>query len=136
MKNLYKKLLDIQKEVGAVKKDSENPFFHSNYFDINGLLEILKPVLNKHGVIVLQPLTNVDGKPAIETLIIDEESGDNLKSVTMLPDAPDAQKLGSAVTYLRRYSLVSMFLLQAEDDDGNSASKGTPKKVKTINDDF
>jgi hypothetical protein len=122
MKNLYKKLLLIQQEVGAITKDSENPFFKSKYFDINSLLADIKPLFNKHGVIVVQPLTNLEGKPAIETLVIDEESGDQIKSICPLPENIDPQKMGSAITYYRRYSLQSLFLLMAEDDDGNAAS--------------
>lgn len=127
MKALYKKLLNIQKEVGAITKDSSNPFFKSSYFDINGLLTELKPLLNKEGLVVLQPLTNIDGKLALETLVIDEKSGDQIKSVCVLPENTDPQKLGSAITYFRRYSLQSLFLLQSEDDDGNNASNKSVK---------
>jgi hypothetical protein len=38
-----------------------------------------------------------------------------------LPDLQDPQKMGSAVTYYRRYSIQSLFTLQAEDDDGEKA---------------
>ena len=133
MKNLYTKLINIQREVGAIAKDATNPFFKSKYFDVNSLLTELKPILNKEGVIVLQPLTNIDGKMALETLVIDSESGDQIKSITILPENSDPQKMGSAITYFRRYSLQSMFLLQSEDDDANLAkpkAKMTPKEVK------
>lgn len=121
MKALYKKLLNVQKEVGAIAKDSENPYFKSSYFDINGLLKELKPILNKEGLVVLQPLTNLEGKLALETLVIDEESGDQLKSICLIPENVDPQKVGSTITYYRRYSLQSLFLLQAEDDDAETA---------------
>ena len=126
MKELYKKLLNVQKEVGAITKDSTNPYFKSQYFDINGLLAELKPILNEQGLIVLQPLTEINGKLALETLVIDEASGDQIKSITVLPENPDPQKMGSAITYFRRYALQSFFLLQAQDDDAESA------KVKPI----
>ena len=136
MKNLYKKLLAIQQEVGAITKDSENPYFKSFYFDVNGLLAELKPVLNKHGVVVLQPLTNIDGKNALKTILIDQESGETIEDKIILPDIQDPQKMGSAITYYRRYSLQSMFLLQAEDDDGNSASEKKTGKAKVVDDDL
>ena len=122
MKNLHKKLSEVQKEVGAIAKDSKNSFFKNNYFDINGLLKELKPTLNKYGLVVMQPLTNLNDKPALETLIIDVDGGEQIKSIIPLPDNPDPQKMGSIITYFRRYSLQSFFLLQAEDDDGNHAS--------------
>lgn len=123
MKNLYAKLLKVQQEIKAVKKEENNPFFKSKYFDINGLLEALKPVLNANGLVVMQPLSNVGVQPAILTVLIDPESGESFESYAVLPDVQDPQKMGSAITYLRRYSLQSLFLLQAEDDDGNIASQ-------------
>lgn len=127
MKNLYAKLLKVQQEIKAVKKEENNPFFKSKYFDINGLLEALKPVLNANGLVVMQPLTTLDGKPAIRTIVADPESGETMYEVTTLPENLDPQKMGSAITYLRRYSLQSFFLLQAEDDDGNVASGNVDK---------
>src|SRR3990167_5458673 len=131
MKNLYKKLLNVQKEVGAITKDSTNPFFKSQYFDINGLLAALKPILNEEGLVVLQPLTEVNGKLALETLVIDEESGEQIRSITVLPENPDPQKMGSAITYFRRYALQSFFLLQAQDDDANSTKEVKVAKPRT-----
>lgn len=119
------KLLAVQKEVGAIKKDSDNPYFKSKYFDINGLLAVLKPVLNKHGLVVLQPLTEINGTPAITTTVMDTESGNNLSTQTPIPKGVDPQKDGSAITYYRRYSLQSFFALEAEDDDGNASSGKT-----------
>lgn len=124
-----KKLLEIQKELGAIRKDKNNPFFNSSYADINTVLEAVKPVLNKHGVVVLQPLSHVEGKPAIRTALVDTEDGKVLiEDISLLPELADAQKAGGAITYFRRYALVSMLALEQEDDDGNVASG---KKVKS-----
>lgn len=124
MKNLLAKLLKIQQEIKAIKKDETNPFFHSKYFDINGLLEELKPILNSNGVIVLQPLGILEGKTVLQTIVIDSDSGEKTECAMLLPELSDPQKMGSMITYFRRYSLQSLFLLQAEDDDGNKASGG------------
>jgi len=48
-----------------------------------------------------------------------------------LSDQTDPQKLGSEITYYRRYTLQSLLALQAEDDDGNKASRPAPKKAET-----
>jgi hypothetical protein len=45
----------------------------------------------------------------------------------------DPQKLGSAVTYYRRYTLQSLLGLQAEDDDANSASQAVKSTKPWIN---
>lgn len=118
------KLLQFQKKVEAIKKDAKNPFFKSNYFDINSLLAEIKPLLNELGLVLLQPLvSNYDtNRLAIKTIIIDSETDKTLiEGNTVLPDLQDPQKMGSAITYYRRYALQSLLALQAEDDDGNTA---------------
>lgn len=117
------KLLLLQQQIKAIKKDSENPFYHSAYFDINSLIAELKPLLNDLALIVLQPLGNINGRVTIKTLVIDAEDGKTIiESETLVPDLSDPQKLGAAITYCRRYALQSLFLLEAADDDGNTAS--------------
>ena len=128
--SIYKKLLEVQKEVGAISKDSKNPFFKSKYFDINQLIEHVQPVLNKHGLVLTQPI--IDGQ--VFSFISDVE--DQLQKVSSglrLPEFNDPQKLGSCITYYRRYTLASLLGLQAEDNDGNGLKpkpKELPKKQK------
>ena len=122
-KSLYSKLFEVQKEIGTVTKDSTNPFFNSKYFDINKLLAVVKPVLNKHGLVILQPLTNTDeGVPALTTTIVEASTGDSISNSVTLPGYKTAQEMGSAVTYTRRYAIQSLLGLEAADDDGNLAT--------------
>lgn len=117
------KLLEFQKRVEAIKKDAQNPFFKSNYFDINSLLGEIKPLLNDLGLILNQAFKMDSGKTVLTTSITDSDTNEVLiTSAILLPEQQDPQKLGSAITYLRRYSLQSLLALQAEDDDGNKAS--------------
>lgn len=129
------KILKIQSEIGVLVKTETNPFFKSKFLDINKLLEQLQPLLIKEGVLVMQPLSHIDGKPAIRTIVIDTKEGKELLQGTIpLPDLQDPQKMGSAITYYRRYALQSLFLLQAEDDDANHASlpKVKPTPAQTL----
>ncbi len=119
--NLYTKLQEVKKEIGAISKDSTNPFFKSRYFDINGLLKHTEPLLQKNNLLLLQPII----KGEVFSEIIDVESGESVVSSIPLPQMDDPQKLGSAVTYYRRYTLQSLLGLQAEDDDANAASEAT-----------
>ena len=119
--NIYTKLAAVKKEIGAISKDSTNPFFKSKYFDINGLLKHVEPLLDKNGLLLLQPII----KGEVFSEIIDVENGDSVTSSILLPNIQDPQKLGSAVTYYRRYTLQSLLGLQAEDDDANVASKAS-----------
>ena len=114
------KLLEFQKKVGAIKKESTNPFYNKKYADINSLLDVVKPLLNEVGLLAVQPLEIREGKNALITKIFD---GDKviLESAIIIPDNIDPQKIGSAITYYRRYSLQALFLLEAEDDDAESS---------------
>ena len=129
--SIYKKLHEAKKEIGKISKDSTNPFFKSKYFDINGLLEHVEPILQKHDLLLIQPIS--DGQVA--TQIVDIENGELLGSSIQLPQIQDPQKLGSAITYYRRYTLQSLLGLQAEDDDANKASNRVKQQTnKTYKD--
>lgn len=126
------KLLEFQKRVSAISKDSVNPFFKSKYFDVNTVIDTIKPILNEIGLVVMQPLEVRDGKNILITDIWDENRLLR-NSAVLVPEIADIQKFGAALTYLRRYALVSLLLLQGEeDDDGNTAVK--QKKVSNSND--
>lgn len=133
--SLASKLLEVQKELGAVSKDKQNPFFSSNYADINKFIEVVKPVLSKHGLVLLQPLTNINGVAALETALIDAESNEKVSAMTpLIFKDNDPQKVGSAITYYRRYALQSFLFIEAEDDDANKASGKKPKINNNVED--
>lgn len=123
-KTLHQKVFDLQTEVGAIAKDSKNPFFKSKYFDINGLIKHIQPLLEKHRLLLIQPIENGKVKSVIRCV----DSDESFSSEMELPNISDPQKMGSAITYYRRYTLQSLLALQAEDDDGNSASRQATKK--------
>lgn len=118
MKELLKQLSKAKEEIKPIIKGETNPFFKSKYFDINALLLQIEPVLHSHGLILVQPIED----NSVASKIYHVESGEVIESKMTLPDLSDPQKMGSAVTYYRRYTLQSLLALQAEDDDGNAAS--------------
>jgi hypothetical protein len=119
MKNLYLKLAEVKREVGKVSKNSKNPHFKNTYADLNALIDAVEPILLEKGLLMLQPIQNGN----VTTKIIDCESSETIESSILLPALSDPQKLGSAITYFRRYTLQSLLSLQAEDDDANKAIK-------------
>jgi hypothetical protein len=120
------KLLEFQKRVSAISKDSVNPFFKSKYFDVNTVIDTIKPILNEVGLVVTQPLETTEGRNVLVTRVLDDGKV-VLDSGVFLPEITDVQKFGAAITYIRRYALVSLLLLQGEeDDDGNSSAPQTP----------
>lgn len=121
-KGIYQKIFEIQQEITGIKKEDTNPFFKSKYFDVNKIIAVLRPFMTKHKLVLSQPLSHVESKPAITTLLYDLESGESISETIALPDLLDPQKMGSCITYYRRYALQSLFLLEALDDDANLAS--------------
>jgi hypothetical protein len=128
MKNLYLKLAEVKREVGKVSKNSKNPHFKNTYADLNALIDAVEPILLEKGLLMLQPIQNGN----VTTIIIDCENNESVESSIALPLLTDPQKLGSAITYFRRYTLQSLLSLMAEDDDGNKAS--APIQKPTISD--
>lgn len=126
MKQITKALIEAQKEMGDAKKGATNPYFKSKYADLNAIREACIPVLNKHGIAVLQPTVHIEGRNFVKTVLL-HESGESIESLTEIiySRQNDAQAQGSGITYARRYGLQSLVNIGAEDDDGNKASQPT-----------
>lgn len=131
--NIYQKMAALRAELPAMKKDQKanTGTYAYKFFDINQMIEVLEPLLAKHSLAVFQPLTNVNGRPAIKTIVADKNGiMESHEETVTIPDLDDSQKMGGAVTYFRRYSLQSLFFMEAEDDDGNVASGRTTTPPK------
>lgn len=115
------KIFRIQNELEAIIKDAKNPYFKSNYADINAMLEQLQPLLNKYKVAIEQPMR--DGK--VFTILTCVDTGDFKSSSLELQPMSDPQKLGSVITYYRRYTLQGLLGIRTKDDDANIASGQT-----------
>lgn len=124
LSNILPALLEVQQEIKDPIKDAENPYFSSQYATLGSYLESAKEVLNKHGLLLLQPgdVGEYDDNTMIETVIMHAESGEFVSSRILLENkADDPQAQGSAITYARRYTLGSLLALDAVDDDAEAA---------------
>ena len=137
---LYKKLYNFKSELTAVIKKSKNPFFKSNYADLNEHLNVVEPLCLKHGLVLTQPIqATSSGQNIVSTVLTDVDTGLSVRSSLSLPALDDMQKLGGAITYARRYTLSSAAAMKAEDDDANFATgkvKKTRAKSKVDAEDF
>jgi hypothetical protein len=114
-------------EIEAATKSANNPHFKSKYADITAVIEAVKPALAKHGLFFTQHPQPSEGGVTVETLL-HHASGESMSMGSLFVPANrnDAQGFGSALTYCRRYALVTAFGVPTEDDDGNAASKAPP----------
>ena len=135
-KNIYTKLLEFQKQGISIKKGSINPHFKNEYADINEVLDKVKGPLNELGVVIIQKPESY----GLNTFLYDTESNTFIESSTPFINPTDMQKLGGAITYARRYSLIAMLGLEDADDDGNKASEKkvnySPTKTGELADEF
>jgi hypothetical protein len=111
-------------EIEGATKAALNPHFGKKYADVGAVIDAIKPALIKHGLFFTQRNKPADDGVIVETFL-HHSSGEqmDLGSLFVPADKRDAQKFGSALTYCRRYALMTAFGVPAEDDDGNAASR-------------
>lgn len=127
IKEISAALGSFQAEGVTVKKDGINPHFKSTFATLDNMLDTIREPLAKHGLSFAQ-FPDGDGL----TTILMHTSGEWMKSTAHLNmDKQTPQGQGSAITYLRRYSLAAALgIATEEDDDGNTASQ-TPQKARS-----
>lgn len=126
-------LLQAQKEITFAAKDANNPFFKSKYADLPTVIDAIKPALNNAGVVFVQSATPSEaGTLSLVTRLI-HESGEWVEDTATAPlQKNDPQGYGSAITYLRRYSLAAFTGLYQDDDDGQAASQPAKKPITPL----
>lgn len=135
IKQIAEALVSAQKQIKFAVKDSTNPHFKSKYANINSVIDAVKAPLNNHGIAILQSLSpSDDGKLHLTTRLI-HSSGEWIEDTAVCPlQKQDAQGLGSAVSYIRRYSLSAFLSLYSDtDDDGQSAALNAADYLQKIN---
>lgn len=119
---LFAALASAQAEIENAAKNAANPHYRSKYADLAEVLNTVRPVFAKHGLSIVQS-TGFDGQHVYVTTLVGHKGGGYITSVaSCVPAKTDAQGVGSATTYLRRYSLAAMAGVAQEDDDGNAAA--------------
>jgi hypothetical protein len=119
---LFAALAKSQGEVENATKGSVNPHFKSKYADLAEVLNTIRPVFATNGLSIIQ-IPSFDGAMASVTTCLAHAKGGMITGVSScVPAKTDAQGIGAATTYLRRYSLASVCGVAQEDDDGQSAA--------------
>jgi len=117
-------LIRVQGAVGVAVKDAKNPHLNSRYADLGSVFAACWGPLGSHGFAVVQAPSYSDGHVHLTTRL-QHVSGEFIEETLSTPIGrkSDAQAVGSAITYLRRYMLSSMVGIVTGDDDGHGASQ-------------
>ena len=135
----------LAKAQGAIEnasKSADNPYYKSKYSDLASVREAIRIPLAENLLSIIQlPTVSMETQTIeVDTMLI-HGSGQFIAESLTLPAIRisydrdsgeeqrtfDAQTVGSALTYARRYGLMAILNLAAEDDDGNAVAS-EPKK--------
>jgi hypothetical protein len=141
IEQLLAALAQAQGTFGAIEKDKRaniatrsGAHYSYTYADLANVLGAVRAPLSTNALSLLQPV-RVQGHAVIVTTVLAHASGQWCSSELELPiaDPADARSLASAITYGRRYSLISLLALapaEGEDDDASAAAKADPLDIK------
>jgi hypothetical protein len=115
-------LVKAQSAMSFASKNSKNPHFKNTYADLPAVIDAVKDALNENGIVFIQtPTESEDGRLHLVTRLL-HTTGEWIEDTAVCPlPKADPQGFGSALTYLRRYSLSAICGLYQEDDDGEKA---------------
>ena len=121
--SFYDDLIKVQGALESVGKSSLS-HFNKKYANLTDILAVVKPALNNNNFFLTQKVLIKDGSEVLRTEIT-HKSGQVLDSEAPLnvADRNNPQKYGSAITYMRRYSLTALLGIEEEDDDGQKATQ-------------
>lgn len=128
MKSIATALVSARKAFGPALKTKTNPHLKAKYADLGACLEAVEDALTSAGVWLYQETSECADGVTVETVFL-HESGESLRCGKLHVPAvkSDPQGYGSALTYARRYSLMTACGIAAEDDDGNAAARKPAK---------
>ena len=129
-------LIEIQKEVTNVFKSSQG--YNYKYAKLDPILDMLRPLANKHNVLIWQDASSIDGhRVTITTEFIHasgQKKGESLNvSIPDLAKMNSLQSLGSTISYIRRYHLMMMIgICGTDDDDGKVGGEHIDNERKEL----
>lgn len=140
---LIEALINFQKDFHEIslKKDKKNEHLRNAYMTLDNILNTIRPLLSKNGLVIVQSLTG-----SYLSSVLYHVSGQYIK--TDMPFNPmsgnkgtnDLQNLGGGITYAKRYQICAMLSISADNDDDaqnsghitNELLRPQKKKVTTI----
>lgn len=134
---IAKAIIDIQKKIEPLTKSAENSEFNSSFVPLDVVMSKVLKLLGEHNLGHTQWPVSEGEKSYLVTVLFHENGSSITGEVELMTTRRDLQAVGSAITYARRYGLMSILGLVGEnDDDGNKASgrqlKPTDEQIAEI----
>lgn len=130
-KNVFSAFVQAQSEFRTLPKDKSG--YGYKYTDLDTVINTVRPILAKHGL----AFTQIEDGDTLETFIVHKESGEYFGGSAKLPEIAlssktnEAQNLGAAMTYMRRYGLCSILGISSDEDvDSAIPSKTQEQKAQ------
>jgi len=129
---LWSALSDFQAECPAINKGAKG--YGYKYADLPSIMEVINPLLNKHKLVISQPL---DGR-AIMTKLVHIPTGECIESRIEIPEGVSLKGMnqfqvdGSAITYYRRYALSSLLGIVTDEDNDAAGKQVTQEPTKKV----
>jgi len=125
-------LVQFQSHVESVSKTQEAQAGTRvyRYADLAAVMETIRPALAQAGLAVTQTFVpcktqHTDGRiqhlSYLRTTVLHQSGQWIASEIPVVAAWSDPQRLGSAITYIRRYALLAILSLACEDDDGAAA---------------
>ncbi len=111
-------------DISHAIKDATNPHFGNDFAKLESVIDATKGAYLANGIVVIQqPAVDEAGRTLLVTTLA-HVSGQWFRSYTpvLSANANDPQKMGSGITYARRYALAAMANIGQHDDDGQAAA--------------
>ena len=123
-------LAKAQGEISSAIEDKVNPHFKSSYASLSSIWEACRLPLSKNGLAVIQVMSSENQELVLITTLA-HSSGQWIKSILPISNVKATpQALGSAITYMRRYSLAAMVGVAPDDDDDGNQAQGPVNQPK------
>lgn len=129
-------MVAVHKEMPVIKsnkriiKDEDGKEYC--YADLNSIVELTRPLLAKHGLYVeFRQSTDIQNKVVSVTCFVHHQDGYSYKgdTIRVYADMNNIQKIGSIITYIKRYAYTSMFNLTTDTDDDGIAAVNPNNKM-------
>ena len=124
-KSLFEDFKKFQEKVDPPSKDQTNPHYRNAYASFESCLNTIKPALHQHNFILVQSNNRDELGDYTQTKFVHESGQELTTKVYLVLERENMQGVGSAITYAKRYGILTLAGIEPEvkdDDDGNKAS--------------